>query len=180
MFNRIFLQFSFLKTRYVFSSATILFVYMCIKFYSKGYILQEDTFTCIHHCLEVLPDILCRAPQESLNILNKTAIPTDYSESDRLFDQIEFQSTLFQRPYQYLKRHDTNSKLTDINPKIPEGNAAHCLTTLLRFVLSNSTPETYLFSDFLAYKTCCIGSCNSINKTVSESNERKPVIVLNI
>ncbi|CAG2186352.1 RNF213 [Mytilus edulis] len=84
---------------------------------SKGTGVQEDTFTCMHHCLEVLPDILCRAPQESLNILNKTAIPKDYSTRDRLFDQIEFQSTLFQRPYQYLKRHDTNSKLTDINPK---------------------------------------------------------------
>ncbi|XP_052087598.1 E3 ubiquitin-protein ligase rnf213-alpha-like isoform X5 [Mytilus californianus] len=98
---------------------------------SKGTGAQEDTFTCIHHCLEVLPDILCRAPQESLNILTKTAIPKDYSSRDRLFDQIEFQSTLFQRPYQYLKRHDTNSRLTDINPKVPEGDAAHCLTTLL-------------------------------------------------
>lgn len=89
----------------------------------------------MHHCLDVLPDVLCRAPQESLNILNKIAVPKGNSERDRLFDEIQFQSTLFQRPYQYLKRLDSKSKLSNINPKKPEGNASHCLSTLLRFVI---------------------------------------------
>ena len=89
---------------------------------------------CLHHCLDILPHVMCRSPQESLDILRDVRKPPDYTDHDRLFDSIEFKSTTFQRPFQYLKRLDTNCRLDDVNANVPEGDKKQCLNTLLRYV----------------------------------------------
>ena len=89
---------------------------------------------CLHHSLDILPHVMCRSPQESLEILSDVRKPPDYTDHDRLFDPIEFKSTTFQRPFQYLKRLDTNCKLNDVNTNVPEGDKKQCLNTLLRCV----------------------------------------------
>ena len=52
-----------------------------------------------------------------------------------LFDENEFVSGVFQRPYKYLSQLDENKDLTDIDPEKPEGDKKKCLLTLLRLNL---------------------------------------------
>ncbi|CAG2226872.1 RNF213 [Mytilus edulis] len=86
---------------------------------------------CMHRCLDILPDVLCRSPKESLEILDQN-LPKDYSESDLVFDESEFSSAVFQRPFQYLRKLDEDEELTDVNPEEPEGDKQKCLVVLLR------------------------------------------------
>ncbi|CAC5425101.1 RNF213 [Mytilus coruscus] len=106
---------------------------------------------CLHHCLDILPHVMCRSPQESLEILNDVRRPPDYTDHDRLFDGIEFKSPTFQRPYQYLKRLDTNCRLDDVNANIPEEDKKQCLNTLLRHcgIRDPSWSELHHFVSFL-------------------------------
>lgn len=103
-----------------------------MKYTSELLKLQRGMMTCLHHCLEILPSVMCRSPQESLEIISDIREPLDYTCHDRLFDTEEFRSSTFQRPYQYLKRLDTNCRLDNVKPNIPEGDKKHCLVTLLR------------------------------------------------
>ena len=98
------------------------------------FVLQGGKLKYLHHCLDILPHVTCRSPQESLDILSDKRRPPDYTDQDRLFDAQEFKSPTFQRPFQYLKRLDTNCKLNDVNAHIPEGDKKQCLTTLLKYV----------------------------------------------
>jgi len=84
--------------------------------------------------LDILPEIICRSPCESIDILNGRNLPTAYTVHDILFDSIEFKSDIFQRPYQYLLRLDASRKLDDVKPTVPEGNRSQCLETLLRYI----------------------------------------------
>ncbi|XP_060084373.1 E3 ubiquitin-protein ligase rnf213-alpha-like [Ylistrum balloti] len=86
---------------------------------------------CFHRCFEILPDVTCRSPEESMYILQGKK-PHDYADSDLLFDKQEFESSVFQRPYQYLRRLDERRGLADINAYQPEGNQINCLQTFLR------------------------------------------------
>ncbi|XP_071112725.1 E3 ubiquitin-protein ligase rnf213-alpha-like isoform X2 [Haliotis cracherodii] len=86
----------------------------------------------IHSILEVLPDVFCWSPQSSQQILATGNKPEDYSNNDRLFDDIEFQSQIYQRPFQYLKRLNTKANLAEINPAVPEGSHQECLNVLLQ------------------------------------------------
>ncbi|VDH93225.1 ubiquitin carboxyl-terminal hydrolase 34 [Mytilus galloprovincialis] len=106
---------------------------------------------CLHHCLDILPHVMCRSPQESLEILTDVRRPPDYTDHDRLFDGIEFKSPTFQRPYQYLKRLDTNCRLDDVNANIPEEDKKQCLNTLLRHcgIRDPSWSELHHFVSFL-------------------------------
>ncbi|CAC5418278.1 RNF213 [Mytilus coruscus] len=106
---------------------------------------------CLHHCLDILPHVMCRSPQESLEILTDARRPPDYTDHDRLFDGIEFKSPTFQRPYQYLKRLDTNCRLDDVNANIPEEDKKQCLNTLLRHcgIRDPSWSELHHFVSFL-------------------------------
>ncbi|XP_063404431.1 E3 ubiquitin-protein ligase rnf213-alpha-like [Mytilus trossulus] len=106
---------------------------------------------CLHHCLDILPHVMCRSPQESLEILTDVRRPPDYTDHDRLFDGIEFKSPTFQRPYQYLKRLDTNCRLDDVNANIPEEDKKQCLNTLLRHcgIREPSWSELHHFVSFL-------------------------------
>ncbi|CAG2224295.1 RNF213 [Mytilus edulis] len=104
---------------------------------------------CMHRCLDILPDVLCRSPRESLEILNQN-LPKDYSESDLIFDETEFCSAVFQRPFQYLRRFDEDKELIDVNPEEPEGNKKKCLAILLRHcgIRDPSWSELYHFVSF--------------------------------
>ncbi|XP_048239631.1 E3 ubiquitin-protein ligase rnf213-alpha-like [Haliotis rufescens] len=86
----------------------------------------------IHSILEVLPDVFCWSPQDSQQILTTDNKPEDYSNNDRLFDDIEFQSQVYQRPFQYLKRMNIKANLAEINPAVPEGSHQECLNVLLQ------------------------------------------------
>ncbi|KAK3096790.1 hypothetical protein FSP39_003301 [Pinctada imbricata] len=99
-------------------------------------LLARDNMTngrikCMHKCFDILPDVICRSPQESLDILNGRK-PADYQESDLLFDEKEFRGAVFQRPYQYLLRLDRRQNLSDVAPDRPEGDKVSCLQILLR------------------------------------------------
>lgn len=126
----------------------------------------------MHRCLDILPDVTCRSPQESLkkyqgNALGLSSIICflltctvensiasslvcystdqesrmctgfgvflDIGQNDLLFDNKEFRSNVFQRPFQYLYRLDMNRGLGDVDMRRTEGNPQTCLHTLLRY-----------------------------------------------
>ncbi|CAG2236708.1 RNF213 [Mytilus edulis] len=111
---------------------------------------QVGKLKCMHHCLDILPDVLCRSPKESLDIFAEN-LPVDFSDTDLIFDETEYASEIFQRPYQYLSRLDGNEALTGIDPDQPEGDRQNCLQTLLRHcgVTDPSWSELYHFVSFL-------------------------------
>ncbi|XP_062573652.1 E3 ubiquitin-protein ligase rnf213-alpha-like, partial [Saccostrea cucullata] len=84
---------------------------------------KTQTVECRHSCFNILPDAICRSPLESLKILERN-IP-DFRERGILFDQREFESEYFQRPFQYLSQHDVNVQRVNGTPK-------ECLETLLQ------------------------------------------------
>ncbi|XP_053396009.1 E3 ubiquitin-protein ligase rnf213-alpha-like [Mercenaria mercenaria] len=85
----------------------------------------------VHPMLSILPDLTCRSPQESLQIYLNVR-PHDFKESDQLFDEKQFRSSVFQRTFQYLLRLDQRRQLGDVQPHNPEGSPQTCLQTLLR------------------------------------------------
>ncbi|CAG2252471.1 RNF213 [Mytilus edulis] len=105
--------------------------------HSSGYVWRRSELD--YYIIESMPllarDTEAHVQEESLDILRQ---PDDYTIHDRLFDNIEFRSKTFQRPYQYLKRLDTNNKLDSVDPSQPEGDKKDCLVVLL-------SPHPYLF-----------------------------------
>ncbi|XP_061169263.1 E3 ubiquitin-protein ligase RNF213-like isoform X1 [Saccostrea echinata] len=91
---------------------------------------QRGYIKCMHRCLDILPDVTCRSPQESLKKYQGNA--PDIGQHDLLFDRKEFESNVFQRPFQYLYRLDMNRGLGDVNLRRTEGNPQTCLQTLLK------------------------------------------------
>eukprot|EP00105_Crassostrea_gigas_P007930 XP_011422347.1 PREDICTED: E3 ubiquitin-protein ligase rnf213-alpha isoform X2 [Crassostrea gigas] len=91
---------------------------------------QRGYIKCMHRCLDLLPDVTCRSPLESVKKYQGNA--PDIGESDLLFDVAEFRSSMFQRPFQYLYRMDMNRGLGDVNMGRTEGNPTTCLQTLLK------------------------------------------------
>lgn len=59
-------------------------------------------------------------------------INSDIDEHDQLFDDGEFKSPAFQRPFQYMYRLDTKRVLSDIDVNRIEGTPLICLQTMLR------------------------------------------------
>ncbi|XP_071135692.1 E3 ubiquitin-protein ligase rnf213-alpha-like isoform X2 [Mytilus edulis] len=112
---------------------------------------KGENYHSIHHCLDILPSIVCCSPLESITILKGREKPKGFTERDRIFDRFEFESTTFQRPYQYLKRLDSDSSLHDVKPCLTEGDQIHCLETLLRHcgIKDPSWAELYHFVSFL-------------------------------
>ncbi|CAG2216927.1 RNF213 [Mytilus edulis] len=82
---------------------------------------QVGKLKCMHRCLDILPDVLCRSPKESLDIFDEN-FPDDGDEA-----------------------------LTDINHEEPEGDREDCLQILLRHcgVKDPSWSELYHFVSFL-------------------------------
>nr|XP_039247899.1 E3 ubiquitin-protein ligase rnf213-alpha-like [Styela clava] len=78
------------------------------------------------HILNMLPYVKCFSPQEILNGCNK-----NFDEQIGM-DVEEFSSETFQRPYQYLLRHDNKQDLDLFAYSTPEGNQDNCIEVLLR------------------------------------------------
>nr|XP_039257181.1 E3 ubiquitin-protein ligase rnf213-alpha-like [Styela clava] len=78
------------------------------------------------HILNMLPYVKCFSPQEILNGCNK-----NFDEQIGV-DVEEFSSETFQRPYQYLLRHDNKQDLDLFAYSTPEGNQDNCIKVLLR------------------------------------------------
>ena len=57
---------------------------------------------------------------------------TEFGQRDLLFDDQEFRSSVFQRPFQYLYRLDMNRGMADIDIRRIEGTPMTCLQTLLK------------------------------------------------
>ncbi|XP_053390338.1 E3 ubiquitin-protein ligase rnf213-alpha-like, partial [Mercenaria mercenaria] len=85
----------------------------------------------VHPMLNILPDLTCRSPRESLQIYMGIQFH-DYKDSDQLFDEKQFRSPVFQRTFQYLLRLDEGRQLDDVHPHDAEGTPETCLQTLLR------------------------------------------------
>ena len=56
----------------------------------------------------------------------------DWSEFDQLMDEEAYNSEIFKRPYQYLKRFSTGERLEGATLHATEGTQAECLQCLLR------------------------------------------------
>ncbi|XP_053396017.1 E3 ubiquitin-protein ligase rnf213-alpha-like [Mercenaria mercenaria] len=111
---------------------------------------QELGYHCIHPMLAFLPDITCRSPQESLEIY-KGEMLQDHKETDQLFDEDEYLSEKYQRPFQYLLRLTKKTSLENVHPDRPEGNQQMCLEILLRYcgIQDPSWSELHHFVWFL-------------------------------
>ena len=57
----------------------------------------------------------------------------NHKRYDQLMDKFEFESSTFQRPYQYLRRSMTNGNLNDVDAAHVEGNELDMLNCLLAF-----------------------------------------------
>lgn len=58
---------------------------------------------------------------------------TGYRESDILFDQKEFESSVFQRPFQYLHQLEPDHTPEKVNADKPYGSPRSCLQILLKY-----------------------------------------------
>ncbi|XP_067673877.1 E3 ubiquitin-protein ligase rnf213-alpha-like [Haliotis asinina] len=134
----------------------------------------------IHALLEVLPDVHCWSPQDSLQILKTGIKPEEYGENDSLFDNIEFEGETYQRPFQYLKRWNSNKGLTNINPQVPEGTHEECLTVLLQHcgVMDPSWSELHNFVWFLNTQLVDFEKSDFCSNAVLEDLPGFPVFVL--
>ncbi|KAK3097976.1 hypothetical protein FSP39_014985 [Pinctada imbricata] len=109
-----------------------LYVVETMPILAKENSLQKGHFKCKHRCFDILPDVVCRSPTESLEIMMGVNRPQDFSPHDLLFDEKEFRGSVFQRPYQYLVRLDAGRGLADVDPAKTEGDRNQCLQVLLR------------------------------------------------
>ncbi|XP_061169142.1 E3 ubiquitin-protein ligase RNF213-like [Saccostrea echinata] len=127
---------------------------------------------CLHQCLDILPDVVCRSPSESFGIYKGSKIPEGFRDSDALFDQQEFESIVFQRPFQYLYRLDRGQSLKDINLHVKEifGTPQLCLQTLLGHcgVVDPSWSELRNFVWFLSTQLLDFESSDYVSDAAAE------------
>ncbi|WAR16700.1 R213A-like protein, partial [Mya arenaria] len=104
----------------------------------------------------ILPQVTCSSPQECL-IKNEID-----GKNVQRFDEQEFNSDVFQRPYHYLKRLDSKLNFKKFEPSTPKGNQAECLEIILRHcgIPNPSWAELHHFVWFL--NTQLIGFENNI------------------
>ncbi|KAK7494871.1 hypothetical protein BaRGS_00013998, partial [Batillaria attramentaria] len=105
----------------------------------------------VHQILDVLPSLNCWSPQDSVNIMKDPSRTQGYQTYDQLFDDQEFRSETFQRPYQYLQRLDTNQQPQAFDHTANPGQKSDCLAVLLKYcgVLNPSWSELTHFVCFL-------------------------------
>ena len=79
----------------------------------------------------MLPTVNCISPKSALSLMSHEG--TDY-ENRIVMDQKEFQSEMFQRVYQYLRRHTAGSNLDrfSYSEGSVEETPQHCLEIFLR------------------------------------------------
>ncbi|ESO94720.1 hypothetical protein LOTGIDRAFT_232244 [Lottia gigantea] len=106
----------------------------------------------IHHIFDILPNVRCWSPTETLSIL-KGNTPKGYAENDSVFDKTEFKKEVFQRPFHYLDSLDRNLALDTFEKQREPSkeNIASCLDVLLRHcgIEDPSWAEIHHFALFL-------------------------------
>ncbi|XP_072028224.1 E3 ubiquitin-protein ligase rnf213-alpha-like [Amphiura filiformis] len=104
-----------------------------------------------HPFYALLPSVTCRAPQEVLYAMHRSAV---WPRSDPKVDEEEFKSEAYQRTFQYLMRREQNANLDDFNfqSNSVEGTRKQFLETLLRNcgVIDPSWAELRHFAHFLS------------------------------
>ncbi|XP_062574164.1 E3 ubiquitin-protein ligase rnf213-alpha-like [Saccostrea cucullata] len=137
---------------------------------------------CLHRCLDILPDVMCRPPRQCLSIYTHSNIPYDYKGSDLLFDEEEFRSEVFQRPYQYLTTLDPESPhtISDVNLNETFGTIGECLQTVLRYcgIFDPSWAEVRNFVWFLDTQLKDFEKSDYISEAASADLPGFPVFVL--
>ena len=83
--------------------------------------------------LEMLPSINAVKPKMALSLMSREV----QDAKSILMDENEFESDTFQRVYQYLRRHATNSNLSmfTYSKDNVEGTPHDCLNILLRYAI---------------------------------------------
>jgi len=71
----------------------------------------------------------CLLWAELRNRYTNVVVQKDY---DQLMDNMEFQSAVFQRPFQYLLRFAQRQELRGIQANVAYGTPEQCITTLLQ------------------------------------------------
>ncbi|XP_052765375.1 E3 ubiquitin-protein ligase rnf213-alpha-like isoform X1 [Mya arenaria] len=115
----------------------------------------------------ILPQVICRSPNECLS-----ECKTDSEiKTVQLFDEQEFRSDVFQRPFQYLKQIDEKVKMVDFNPISTVGTRQECLQILLRHcgIPNPSWAELHHFVWFL--NTQLIGFENNAFVSVAAAED---------
>ncbi|XP_070190023.1 E3 ubiquitin-protein ligase rnf213-alpha-like [Littorina saxatilis] len=109
----------------------------------------------VHQIFDVLPSLSCWSPQDSLTIMKKLKAMPDYQKHDCLFDDEEFRSEAYQRPFRYLNDLETQGQAqakqqTNVQLDTAE-KKAECLATLLKYcgVVNPSWSELTHFVCFL-------------------------------
>ncbi|XP_072029083.1 E3 ubiquitin-protein ligase rnf213-alpha-like [Amphiura filiformis] len=104
-----------------------------------------------HPFYALLPSVTCRAPQEVLYAMHRSAV---WPKSDPKVDEEEFKSEAYQRTFQYLMKREQNANLDDFNfqSNSVEGTRKQFLETLLRNcgVIDPSWAELRHFAHFLS------------------------------
>ena len=78
----------------------------------------------------MLPSVRCLSPCE-VSTLSKSVL-ADRASHHLKMDQRQFESEMFQRPYQYLDRFSRNQNLDRFTYSAPEGTPDQCIKALLR------------------------------------------------
>ncbi|XP_053391304.1 E3 ubiquitin-protein ligase rnf213-alpha-like, partial [Mercenaria mercenaria] len=102
----------------------------------------------LHQILDMLPDMTCRSPKESLELLEAEKSPG----IDQLFDEKQCINDVYQRPFQYLLQLENGQKgEIRYNPTGEKGTEKNVLRTMLRHCgLQNpSWAELFYFVNFL-------------------------------
>ena len=77
-------------------------------------------------------------------------------------DDVEFQSAVFQRPFQYLQRFAQQKKLRGVEVNVPHGTPEQCITTLLQYGF------TVCFFYYLRRGGYAFCLCSSVNKIIKK------------
>jgi len=139
-----------------------LYVIECMPLVQKEATIANNKpsqFIQVHQLFELLPNLTCWSPTDSLDILTKNQpamyfkypnhVECDY---DQTMDEEEFTSPTWQLPFQTLALYDSESDVSDVDPETPIGTPAECLQYLLKYcgLEDPSWSELFNFSSFLS------------------------------
>ena len=97
----------------------------------------------------MLPLVRCLSPHEVL--VEEEFVGDGQNKYVLKMDQHQFESDLFQRPFQYLQRYSNNENLDSFTFAVPEGSPAQCIGALLKECSVNDPTWSELrhFASFL-------------------------------
>ncbi|XP_052817087.1 E3 ubiquitin-protein ligase rnf213-alpha-like [Mya arenaria] len=108
--------------------------------YSPGASQQEPKTHSRQEMFRIMPEVRCRSPQESLAILSGKN-QEDLRTSDQTFDEKEFLSDVYQRPFHFLLNLEVGKQISvgggksilSGTPTATKEEMRHCLDILLRY-----------------------------------------------